>query len=204
MTGKGIRQAEAAMEPMRCDPVITDRINSFALVSYIPGRLGDFITRLREDLVQGCVARSHVTILPPRPLQVDTNTATEQVRSGLAPFNAFELDMPRIRVFEQTAVVFCEIGKGREELFDLHEAMNRDGLYFDEPFDFHPHVTLAQGITAEALPEIYERAVTEWRNSAPSSLVTIETVTFVQNTVGNMWIDLEECELRGLAAVPHR
>ena len=109
---EGMGQTEAAVEPMRCDPVLTDRINSFALVSYIPGRLGDFITRLREDLVQGCVARSHVTILPPRPLHVDTNTATEQVRSGLAPFNAFELDMPRIRVFEQTAVVFCEIGKG--------------------------------------------------------------------------------------------
>ena len=189
---------------MRCGPVITDRINSFALVSYIPGRLGDFITSLREDLVEGCVARSHVTILPPRPLHVDTNTAAEQVRSGLAPFNAFELDMPRIRVFEQTAVVFCEIGKGREELFDLHEAMNRGGLHFDEPFDFHPHVTLAQGILPEDLPEIYERAVTQWRQFAPPNLVTIETVTFVQNTVGNVWIDLEECALRGLAAVPHR
>ena len=29
---------------MFCDPDISDRINSYALVSYIPGRLGDFIT----------------------------------------------------------------------------------------------------------------------------------------------------------------
>ena len=28
------------------------------------------------------------------------------------------------------------------------------------------------------------------------------TVTFVQNSVENIWIDLEECELRGLAALP--
>ena len=119
---------------MLCDPDDTDLINSYALVSYIPGRLGDFITRLREDLVTGCVARSHVTILPPRPLHVDPSIAVEQVRSKLAPFNAFELDMPRIRMFEQTAVVFCEIGKGREELFDLHEAMNIGALHYDEPF----------------------------------------------------------------------
>src|SRR3954454_18712899 len=99
---------------MVCDPENTDPINSFALVSYIPGRLGDFITTLRQDLVPGCVARSHVSILPPRPLRVDRQTAAEHVRAGLAPFSAFEVDMPRIRVFEQTSVVFCEIGLGRD------------------------------------------------------------------------------------------
>lgn len=189
---------------MQCDPDIADRINSYALVSYIPGRLGDFITELREDLVSGCVAQSHVTILPPRPLHADPTIAAEHVRAGLAPFTAFELDMPRIRVFEQTAVVFCEIGKGRQELVDLHEAMNTGPLYYDEPFEYHPHVTLAQGISSEILPQMYELAVARWKESAPPSLVTIEIVTFVQNTAGNIWIDLEECELRGLAAVPVR
>ena len=109
---------------------MTDRINSYALVSYIPGRLGDFITRLRQDLVAGCVAQSHVTILPPRPLEVHPQIAAEEIRAGLAPFSSFELDMPRIRVFEQTSVVFCEIGRGREELFELHEAMNKGGSVF--------------------------------------------------------------------------
>jgi 2'-5' RNA ligase len=189
---------------MECDPAITDRINSYALVSYIPGRLGDFITRLREDLVTGCVARSHVTILPPRPLVVDAQIAAEEIRSGLVPFSSFELDMPRIRVFEQTSVVFCEIGRGREELFDLHEAMNNGSLYFDEPFEYHPHVTLAQGFPPEQLPEIFDTAVRRWKESNLSNRVTIETVTFVQNTVQNIWIDLEECELRGLATVPVR
>ena len=45
-------------------PALGDRINSYAVVSYIPGALGEFITRLREELVKGCVAQSHVTILP--------------------------------------------------------------------------------------------------------------------------------------------
>lgn len=189
---------------MQCDPAMTDRINSYALVSYIPDRLGDFITRLREDLVAGCVAQSHVTILPPRPLQVNSQAAAEEVRAGLAPFAPFELDMPRIRVFEQTSVIFCEIGRGREELFELHEAMNKGGLYFDEPFDYHPHVTLAQGFPPEQLPEILETAQRRWKESGLSNRVTIETVTFVQNTVQNIWIDLEECELRGLVTSPAR
>ncbi len=177
------------------------RINSYALVSYIPGKLGDFITQLRQDLVPKCVARSHVSILPPRSLQGDPQAAADHVRATLAPFQPFELDMPRIRVFEQTSVVFCEVGVGREELFELHDAMNSGALAFDEPFEYHPHVTLAQGISPEDLPRVYEQALRRWEESAPTSHVTIETVTFVQNTIDNVWIDLEHCELRGLAVL---
>ena len=187
---------------MQCgSPDPERRINSYALVSYIPGRLGDFITELRQELVSACVARSHVSILPPRPLSAPVGEAADQVRATLAPFQAFELDMPRIRVFEQTSVVFCEIGAGRERLFELHDAMNTGALSFDEPFDYHPHVTLAQGFTREEMPEIYEAAVRRWAESAPESRVTIDTVTFVQNTADNIWIDLEDLELRGLAVL---
>jgi 2'-5' RNA ligase superfamily len=188
---------------MQCDPS-TDRINSYALVSYIPGRLGDFITELRQDLVASCVARSHVSILPPRPLSVSPDAVSDQIRASLVPFSPFELDMPRIRVFEQTSVIFCEVDRGREELIELHDAMNTGGLAYDEPFEYHPHVTLAQGMDRLLLPELYEMAVRRWRESAPSSHVLIENVTFVQNTVSNVWIDLDECELRGLATLPVR
>jgi 2'-5' RNA ligase len=187
---------------MFCDPDMSDRINSYALVSYIPGRLGDFITRLRQDLVAGCVAQSHVSILPPRPLQIDPQDAAEEIRAGITNFASFELELPRIGVFEQTSVIFCEIGRGRDELLEMHEAMNKGGLSFREPFDYHPHITLAQGILPEQLPDVYERAAAVWKKSAPSTRVTIESVTFVQNTVDNIWIDLENSELRGLAALP--
>jgi 2'-5' RNA ligase len=186
---------------MQCgSPDPERRINSYALVSYIPGKLGEFITELRHELVSACVARSHVSILPPRPLSHPPEVAADQVRATLAPFQAFELDMPRIRVFEQTSVVFCEIGAGREQLFELHDAMNSAALWFDEPFDYHPHVTLAQGVSREELPAVYEMAVRRWAE-APESRVTIDTVTFVQNTMDNLWIDLEDCELRGLAVL---
>lgn len=188
---------------MHCGPGV-DPINSYALVSYIPGRLGDFITQLRQDLVASCVARSHVSILPPRPLVVgaDPDTVAEQIRASLVPFSPFELDMPRIRVFDQTSVIFCEVETGRDELIELHDAMNTGGLAYDEPFEYHPHVTLAQGMDRDDLPEIYEMALRRWREAAPPAKTLIETVTFVQNTAQNVWIDLEDCELRGLAALP--
>ena len=188
---------------MQCDPA-EDRINSFALVSYIPGRLGDFITRLRQELVAGCVARSHVSILPPRPLSVDADMVADQIRASLLPFSPFELDMPRIGVFEQTSVIFCEVGAGHDELIELHNAMNTGGLSYDEPFEYHPHVTLAQGFDPQNLSAMYEMAVSRWKEAAPPSHVVIENVTFVQNTAQNIWIDLQECELRGLATLPVR
>jgi len=36
------------------DPAAWDRINSFALVSYIPEPLAGFLDRLRQELVPNC------------------------------------------------------------------------------------------------------------------------------------------------------
>ena len=82
---------------MGCDPEQTDRINSFSLVSYIPGRLGDFITRLRQELIEGCVAQSHVTILPPRPLSIDPLSAEDQLRERVAAFAPVRIHLAGLR-----------------------------------------------------------------------------------------------------------
>ena len=189
---------------MQCCSDDTDisPINSFALVSYIPGPLGEFITELRRELVPGCVAQSHVSILTPRPLHVSIDVAAEQVRAGLVPFTAFELELPRIRVFEQTSVIFCEVGNGRDRLFEMHDALNTGDLGFAEPFDYHPHVTLAQGMQNGDLQRIYDEALRRWSESGLVPRVRIDKATFVQNTDKNRWLDLEDYELRDPAVVP--
>ena len=54
---------------MNCGPKNdADRMNLYALVSYIPGALGEFLDRLREELVAGCDPHAHITALPPRPI----------------------------------------------------------------------------------------------------------------------------------------
>ncbi|HYO82639.1 MAG TPA: 2'-5' RNA ligase family protein [Bryobacteraceae bacterium] len=175
-----------------------DRINSFALVGYIPGALGEFITELRRELVSDCVAQSHVTILPPRPLSADPESAVQDLRVRVAEFSPFEIEMPHIRVFEQSSVVFAEVQRGRSDLHELHDAFNTGVLHFDEPWHYHPHVTLAQGLPPEAVCEVYELARRRWTESAPTHSCIIDRLTFVQNTAANRWLDLEDYELRGV------
>jgi 2'-5' RNA ligase len=188
---------------MRCDPpASSDRINSFSLVSYIPGALGEFITRLRQELVSSCVAQSHVTILPPRPLFIDPQAAELELRERVSSFEPFEIRIPGISVFEQTSVVFADISDGREKLIEMHAALNTGGFFFDEPFPYHPHVTLVQGIPPEHLQEFFDQVRHRWDENVRSNSFLIDTLTFVQNTAGNRWIDLADCALRGEAAVP--
>ena len=183
------------------EPALADRINSYAVVSYIPGTLGEFITRLREELVQGCVAQSHVTILPPRALFA----AQEHLESTLADlatgYPPFVVNMPRLDVFRQTSVIFVEIGAGYDQLVQMHSALSDGPFAAEEPFEFHPHITLAQGIEPEDVDAVFELASRRWTESAPSNSALIENLTFVQNTVQNRWIDLVECDLRGAIAV---
>ncbi|MEJ7608118.1 MAG: 2'-5' RNA ligase family protein [Bryobacteraceae bacterium] len=185
---------------MRFCPAPADPINQFAVVCYIPDPLGGFITRLREELVNGCTAQSHVTILPPRPLSVLPAIAEADLRARSAGFASFSIDIPRLRIFSETSVIFADIGVGREELFEMHEALNAGSLAFDEPHVYHPHITLAQGLDAVTVGEVYDFAVRRWKEEQLQRPVVIENLTFVRNTSNNQWIDLAQCELRGALA----
>jgi 2'-5' RNA ligase len=177
-------------------------INSFAAVCYIPGALGDFLTRLRGELVPGCVARSHVTILPPRPLAAPVEDAERFFEQTVQSFPSFNLDLPSIGTFEETLVVFLSLGNGAREVRAMHDVLNRGPLWFGEPFPFHPHVTVAQGIARDDLAGVREMAYRRWAESGLSNSVLIERATFVQNTAANCWLDLLDCALEPQAVSP--
>src|SRR5882724_9384348 len=85
---------------MKCDPIDADRINLFALVSYIPNPLGEFLDRLRKELVAGCNPHAHVTVLPPRPLYVDPQTSMRALETNLDRFSPFQVEIERVQVFK--------------------------------------------------------------------------------------------------------
>jgi len=172
-----------------------DRLNQVALVSYIPGALGEFLDRLREELVAGCKPHAHVTVLPPRPTTADLQANSRTIEEGLDGFAPFQVDLIEVRIFQKSDVVYAAIAKGWPQLVAMHEALNLEGLRFQERFPFHPHVTLAQEIPPAAVPEVLELAVRRWRESAPAHSFRVETLTFVQNKGGNNWIDLAEYDL---------
>lgn len=175
---------------MGCSPNGVDRINSFALVTYLPGALGQFLDQLRKDLVSSCVARSHVTLLPPRTLIATPEDVQRQIELTLGDFTPFDVELGQIEVFPVTNVVYIELSKGRKELERIHAALNRSTLFYDEPYEFHPHVTLAQGLAVQHVDEALADARHQWKEFAYSRKFPLDQATFVQNTSANNWIDL--------------
>ena len=171
------------------------RLNVFALVIYIPDPLGRFLDDLRRELVPGCNPHAHVSVLPPRPIAVDWTVAGEQVRECAGEWTPFEISLESIRMFPVTNVVFIELGKGSDEMFKIHEAMNSRSLAFNEPFAYHPHITLAQEIPQERAEYVNHRARELWDAWSGPRVFRAERAAFVQNTLGNLWIDLAEYSL---------
>ena len=84
---------------MQCDPTRRERINSFALVSYVPDPLAAFLDQLRQELVPRCFLRAHISVLPPRSLLVPTDEAWRHI-CGLAPlFSPLALHLTEVCVF---------------------------------------------------------------------------------------------------------
>src|SRR5689334_12350034 len=100
---------------------IGERINSYALVSYVPGRLGSYLDRMRRDLVSSCLAQSHITILPPRTIFAPESAVLRQLHEGLDAFSRFDLQLTDVQVFTATSVVYLGVGQGRDYVVRMHD-----------------------------------------------------------------------------------
>src|SRR6185437_4899168 len=140
-----------------------DRLNSFALVSYLPEPLAGFLDRLRCDLVHECRAKAHVTVLPPRPLAYPVEEAWPQVERALPDFQSFRVELGEIEIFPVTHVIYLSVLAGHAELKRLHTALNTGKFAFEEPFVYHPHVTLAQEIDPAEVSRAADLATQRWR-----------------------------------------
>ena len=177
---------------MASDPRSGERINLFSLVTYLPEPLGSFVDQLRGELVPGCSLRAHVTVLPPRPLSQPAEEAGAKIRSKLAEFEPFELRLGHVEIFTMSSVVYLALAGGAEEMRNLHDALNAAAAPFAEPFPFHPHVTLAQQISAEQVPDVFEHAHYRWAEFRHKRSFLVDRATFVQAINLYCWVDLEE------------
>lgn len=178
---------------------LEERLNLFALVIYVPDPLGKFLDGLRRELVPTYNPHAHVSVLPPRPLRVDWSVASTELRSLTDSWTPFDVELTNIDVFPVTDVVYIEIGAGASELRRMHTAMNRSLLDFVEPFEYHPHLTLAQEIAHEDVSRVRELAVRQWREYKGPRRFRAERAVLVQNTLHNQWIDLVEYSLGAVA-----
>jgi len=170
---------------------VGNAINSFALISYLPEPLAGFLDSLRCELVPYCQAKSHITVLPPRPLATGLpESAWRDLSDRLDGFPPLRVELTSIEVFQGTNVIYLSVGAGYRELVGMHAALNRGPLHFIEPYEYHPHVTLAQQLLPEQVESAASLARTRWREFPYSHSFTIDRLTFVQNTHENRWADL--------------
>jgi hypothetical protein len=188
-------------EPQRSAPVgLTsqgEHANVYALVIYVPGPLGVFLDDLRRELVPEYNPRAHVSVLPPRPLPVEWETAGRQVGLLADRAKAFEIELTSVEIFPATDVIYLEVGAGGAELRALHEAMSGGALAFAEPFVYQPHITLAQDITHRDVRGLHELAARRWRQFPGPRGFLGERAVLVYNQSGDRWNDLAEYRLGG-------
>jgi 2'-5' RNA ligase len=177
-----------------------ERLNVFALVVYIPGPLGTFLDDLRRELVPSYNPHAHVSLLPPRPLAVDWRLASGEARALADRWAPFDIELTGIEVFPVTDVIYIEVGAGAAELRRMHEALNAGALKFQDPFPYHPHITLAQELPDDRVAATGELARRRWREYRGPRGFRVEQAVFVQNTLNDCWIDLAEYSLTGTPA----
>ncbi len=171
----------------------------FALVSYIPDPLGLFLDNLRIEMAPGCKPHAHVTILPPRPVTEKASVAAAELERRLGNFPAFAIELGRIEVFPVSDVIFLSIARGAETLREMHASLNRGGVAFDEPYRYHPHITLAQNIAPGQVRPLRDFAARRWAEYADSRIFQVENLAFVRNhrdgDGDGEWIDLANFSL---------
>jgi 2'-5' RNA ligase len=166
------------------------RINSFALVAYIPPPMGDFLDGLRRELERDApLSRSHVTVLPPRPVS-DLASARDRLAQAVAAIPAFEIEAGEVTLFETTSVVYLAVLAGRDQLIRAHALLNTGALGQVEAFDYCPHITVAQNLPPERVRPAIEHARRRWAAYPGPRRFPLESLTFVQNTEANCWLDV--------------
>ena len=171
------------------------RINLYSLVSYLPDPLAGFLDSLRCELVPSCSVHAHVTVLPPRPLPVNGEAAWRHICALAPDFPCFDVELTEVRLFPVSGVLYMEIGKGVEQLREMHAVLNTGILKASEVFEYHPHITLAQDIGTLRVEELMQQARQRWSDFPHPRTFRVKAVTFVQSTAVGSWVDLGSCQL---------
>lgn len=166
---------------------------SFALVSYVPGPLGPFLDEIRRSLPGSDFPQPHITILPPRRLEVPLANATQYATEVLAAFTAFEVELSSVSCFSETDVLYLTISRGNGRLRELHAALNQGTLGAPERFEFLPHITLGGPIPPSETASLQAHTAATWAASElPRSFLVHEVVALWSQATENGQAEWEQ------------
>ncbi len=170
-------------------------LNYFALVSYLPEELSVFLDNLRLELSPDCNPHAHVTLLPPRPVKAEPERAAAEIRHAVTDFAAFDVTLGEVEIFDNSNVIYISIAQGAHCLRDLYRALNQKCVRYQEPFQYHPHITLAQHLDEHEVPEALEKAKRRWASYTGPRTFRVDTLALVQNQGDDHWVDLADFPL---------
>ncbi len=171
-------------------------VSQFALVSYVPAPLCDFLDNLRIRLTPTSKPHAHVTILPPRPVEADLEVVKARLAPELRDVSPFRVQLGEIRVFPVSNVIYLSVAQGDADLRALNCALDCGDLQFRTAFPYHPHITLAQDIPADSVENLRRLAADEWAGYKGERGFLIDSLWLVQNVMPDVWL---ECGLFPLA-----
>ncbi len=175
---------------------VAHTVDEYALVAYVPPPLGPYLDVVRRRIAPWMSpGRAHVTVLPPRPLNGNAAGAWKELKPRLSSAPRFHVEATEIRVFDLTGVIYLDVGEGAEELRRLYSAANRGLWAYRDPYPYHPHITLAKGGPPERREAVLEQARSLWERYDGPRRFVVERLHFVQNTVLDLWMDLDAVEL---------
>jgi 2'-5' RNA ligase len=165
---------------------------NYAVIAYIPGRLGQFIDEQRDrwnpDFAS---ALAHITVLTPRPLIFPQDELVESLRKRCTYREPFEISIEGVATFwPSTGVVYLSISKGFEQIADLHRELNVADLRLSEPYPFIPHITLAQGLDEARTQAVLAAVSREWSVYDGEKSFRVETLCLVQQAEAHSWLNL--------------
>jgi len=186
----GVASGDGISLPRETQAVNECAASQFALVAYIPDPLGRFLDDLRLELTPGCRPHAHVTVLPPRPLDHEVSETVRQINEGLKCAAPFRVDLGEIEIFDTSHVVYLGVKRGYMELLQFYSALNCGCLSYTEPFPYHPHITIAQNVTAEDAARLAAVASERWADYDGPRSFEVASLSFVQQVAPNVWVDV--------------
>jgi 2'-5' RNA ligase len=164
----------------------------YAVIAYVPGRLGQFVDQQRDRLNPDyAAALAHVTVLPPRPLDCPPEHAVRILREQCAQWEPFDVAVGDAGMFWPVkSVVYLSLTQGGDQLSGLHQRLNSGLLARAEPFPFVPHLTIAQDLNEVQTRAVLAAVSEEWARYDGERSFRIETLCLVRQGEGHCWINL--------------
>jgi 2'-5' RNA ligase len=173
----------------------------YAAVAYVRNPVGIFVEELRRELHPAHThADAHLTILPPRPLHGSEQQAIDLLSEICKSETPFKVTMGDVETFiPLTPTVFIRVAHGAYRMRELHDKLNRDDLFFNEPWPYMPHLTIAKMDRVEEALKVVDIARERWKAYTESRDVKIDSITFVKGS-GERWVNLAKTKLGGVSA----